>query len=121
MKNFLMIIMILSFAVFAFPASAQTGMERQEEPLIEVSCEQGKILVFPTPISGPDGKIIRFVVYGAETEPEVVIITKDGSLSAVITAIDFKKGEKYFGWFDVPQEETYELRINGNLIPRETN
>ncbi len=121
MKRLLILCMILSFAVFPVYTSAQTGTETKGEPLIEVATEQGIIMVFPAPISGPNGKIIRFVVYGAQDEPEVVIATKDGSFSAAITTIDFKKGEKYFGWFDVPQEEAYELWINGNLIPRDNN
>jgi hypothetical protein len=121
MKRFLIFCMILSFAVIPIYTSAQTAAETKGEKLIEVTAEQGKILVFPSPISGPDGKIIRFVVYGAQNEPEVVIATKDGSFSAVITAIEFKKGEKYFGWFDVPQEEIYDVWINGNLIPRDNN
>lgn len=121
MKRFLILCLILSFAVIPAYMSAQAAEETKGEQLIEVICEQGKILVFPSPITGPNGKIIRFVVYGAETAPEVVIATKDGSFSAVITAIDFKQGEKYFGWFDVPQAEIYELWINGNLIPSENN
>jgi hypothetical protein len=117
MKRFLIISMILSLAVFPIYTSAQTGTQTKGDELIEVAGEQGKIMVFPSPVSGPDGKIIRFVVYGAKTEPEVVIVTKDDSFSAVITTIDFKKGDKYFGWFNFPQEEIVELRINGCLVP----
>ena len=121
MKRFLMLCLILSFAVIPAYASVQAAEETKGEPLIEVTCEQGKIMVFPAPVTGPDGKIMRFVVYGAQAEPEVIIATKDGSFSVFVTAIDFKQGEKYFGWFDVPQEEILELRINGNLIPLNNN
>src|SRR5512137_856815 len=116
MKRLLVLCMILSFAVFPVYTSAQIGTETKGEQLIEVTAQQGKILVFPSPVSGPNGKIIRFVVYGAEEQPQVVIATRDSSYSAVLTVIDFKKGEKYFGWYDAPKEETYELWINGNLI-----
>ncbi len=76
-----------------------------------------EILVSESPISGPNGKIIRFAVFDADTQPEVIVVTQNGSYAATLTTIDFKPGEKYFGRFDFPQSEIEELVINGHSIP----
>jgi len=76
-----------------------------------------QIIVSPSPISGPNGKIIRFVVFGADETPEVIVVTQHASFSATLTTIDFQAGVKYFGRFDVPQNEIVELIINGQSIP----
>lgn len=81
------------------------------------SDREGQIVVSPSPISGPNGKIIRFVVFEADETPEVIIVTKYGSFPATVTTIAFQEGVKYFGRFDVPPDEIVELIINGQSIP----
>jgi hypothetical protein len=121
MKRFIVTLIICLVAAMPLIALAQDNTETKTNKLIEVKGEEGKILVFPNPISGPNGPIIKFVMFGISASPEVVIVTKDAAFSTAVTTIDFKQGEKFFGWFEVPQEDIIELRINGQFIPWENN
>ncbi len=117
MKRFIVTLIICFIVAMPILALAQDNTETKTNKLIEVNGEEGKILVFPNPISGPNGPIINFVMFGVSASPEVIIVTKDAAFPAAVTTIDFKQGEKFFGWFEVPREEIIELWINGQLIP----
>ena len=84
--------------------------------LIELEGEDGKILVFPSPISGPDGPIIKFVMFGVYETPEVVVDTVKETIYAKVTTIQFTEGRRFFGWFEVPEEEIVSIWINGWYI-----
>lgn len=119
MKRFFVTLIICLVAAMPILALAQDNTETKTNKLIEVNGEEGKILVFPYPISGPHGPIIKFVMFGISASPEVVIVTKDAAFPAAVTTIDLKQGEKFFGWFEVPDEEIIELWLNGQFIPWE--
>ena len=121
MKRLFVTFFICIVAAMPILALAQDNTETKTNKLIEVSGEDGKILVFPHPISGPNGPIIKFVLFGISASPEVVIVTKDAAFPVAVTTIDFKQGEKFFGWFEVPREEIIELWINGQFIPWQNN
>jgi hypothetical protein len=76
-----------------------------------------KILIFPEPSIGPNGDIIKFVIFNAEEVPKVSLDIGSEVLKDVeVTKISFEQGIKFFGWFDVPQEELYTIWINDNPI-----
>ena len=89
------------------------------DELIEVEANEGKILVFPSAVSGPDGPIIKFVMFGVYEVPEVVIDTMAESVSPNITTIYFVEGHRFYGWFKAPKEEIISIWINGWFIPWE--
>ncbi|HNY50571.1 MAG TPA: hypothetical protein PLV50_07130 [Smithella sp.] len=117
MKRFLLILIICLSAVLPLTAMAQDDPGIRSNQMIEVRGAEGKILVFPQAVSGPKGPVIKFVMFGITNTPEVIVVTKDAASSITITTIDFRQGDKFFGWFDVPQEAITELWINGYQIP----
>ncbi len=121
MKKCAIIITILLVGlILSIHTIAQDELETKAKKLIEVEGEEGRILVIPTPISGPAGQIIKFVVFGTYKTPEVVIEIASELLSAIVTTIEFKEGYLFSGWFDVPKQEITNLWINGNSIPWKT-
>ena len=117
MKRFLVTLIICLLAVMPLMALAQDNTEIKATKLIEVSGDNGKILVFPHPVSGPKGPVIKFVMFGITETPEVIVVTKDTAFPVTVTTIEFRTGDKFFGWFEVPLEAMTELWINSVQIP----
>ena len=119
MKLFFTIFCILLFAFLSLNVIAQEEGEIETQELIELEGDEGRILVFPSPLPGPDGPIIKFVMFGVYEIPEVVIDTMNESISPHATTIHFIEGHRFSGWFDVPKEKIISIWINGWFIPWE--
>jgi hypothetical protein len=119
MKRFLVTLIICLLAAMPLMTMAQDNAEVKATKLIEVSGDHGKILVFPHPVSGPMGPVIKFVMFGITEPPEVIVVTKDMAFPVTVTTIDFRTGDKFFGWFEVPTESITALWMNGVRIPWE--
>jgi len=121
MKRFLLTLIIGFAAALPLIAQAQDDPEMKANQMIEVRGAEGKILVFPQAVSGPKGPVIKFAVFGITAIPEVIVVTSDTAFPAAVTTIDFRPGDKFFGWIDVPQEAITEIWINGYQIPWGSN
>jgi len=80
MKLSFTVLSVLLFASLSIHSIAQDIVtERVEvvmtEELIELEGDEGRILVFPAPCSGPNGPVVRFVMFGVREIPEVIIDT----------------------------------------------
>lgn len=123
MKFCFTILTIFLIGLHPVSSTAQEKIEKETitiivaDAMIEVDGIEGKILVFPSTGSGPDGPIIKFVVFGVYELPEVIIDTMVDSVVPNITTIDFKEGHRFYGWFKVPKEEIKTIWINGLSIP----
>jgi hypothetical protein len=58
-------------------------------------------------------------MFGIDYPPEVLVRTTDEMLTPDITAVYFSQGERFSGWFDVPEAEIITIWINGWFIPWE--
>ena len=121
MKRFLLTLIICFAAVLPLIAQAQDDPVIKANQMIEVRGAEGKIWVFPQAVSGPKGPVIKFAVFGITAIPEVIVVTNDVASPAALTTMDFRPGDKFFGWIDVPQEAITEIWINGYQIPWENN
>ena len=121
MKLLFTILSVLLLCLFSTPLMAQETPQTETIPitakLIEMEAEDGKMLVFPSPITGPEGPVIKFVMFGVYETPEVVVDTVKETIYAKVTTIQFTEGRRFFGWFEVPEEEIVSIWINGWYIP----
>jgi hypothetical protein len=84
--------------------------------LIEIDAENGRILIFPDFLPGPEGPILKFLMFGIEEPPEVILRTDKGLVSAQVTTISFNKGHRFSGWVAAPEEEVISIWINGWFV-----
>ena len=117
MKLFFTIFCVLLCGFLSIHGMAQEAGEIEPNELIELEGDEGKILVFPSPIPGPEGPIIKFVMFGIYKTPDVVIDTVTESISPKVTTINFREGHRFSGWFDAPKEKIISIWINGWFIP----
>lgn len=117
MRIFFTLFSVLLFGLLSIHAIAQEVGETKAHELIEIEATEGRILVFPSPLQGPDGSIIKFVMFGVHATPEVVIDTMTESIYPHVTTIYFIEGRRFSGWFDAPQEKIVSIWINGWFIP----
>jgi hypothetical protein len=117
MRIFFTIFSFLLFGLLSIHVIAQEAGEIRAHELIEIEATEGKILLFPSHLQGPDGPIIKFVMFGVYAAPEVVIDTMTESIYPHITTIHFIEGQRFSGWFDVPQEKIVSIWINSWFIP----
>lgn len=117
MRIFFTIFSALLFGLLSIHAIAQEAGETRAHELIEIEATDGRILVFPSLLPGPNGPIIKFVMFGVYATPEVVIDTMTESIYPHVTAVHFIEGQRFSGWFDVPQEKIVSIWINGWFIP----
>jgi hypothetical protein len=107
--------LVLAIAI-AILLGTVVSAEKPKE-MISSGYPGGEILVFPELSAGPNGDIIKFVVLNAEEVPKVSLDIGSEILEDVeVIKISFEQGTKFFGWFDIPQEELYTIWINGNPI-----
>ena len=121
MKSMKSIFCIFLFFLLPNFLIAQEGELSESSQLIEIDGYEGKILVFPHEIIGPDRYFIKFVIFGVYEIPEVVVDTPKEVLFMDTTTIYFKEGIRYSGSFEAPEEEIHRIWINNNLIPWESN
>ena len=111
---------IISIVLLFYLSFANTSSVFSEEPnqekLIEIEGDEGKILVFPSIIAGPQKPIIKFVMFGVYEIPEVVIDTPSESFFADVTTVTFLEGNRFSGFIEVPDEEIVRLWINDNFV-----
>lgn len=107
------LMLVLVMAIFLM--AGWGGISHSKEA-IESGGNKDKILVFPLPITGPDGLIIRFVVFGVSKVPDVVIDTVTDTIYPYVTTIHFVEGDKFYGWFNKPEEKVMSIWIDGWFI-----
>ena len=116
MKHLINIFLLLILLFISSNAIPQHINELKAKALIEVEGDEGKILVFPSPITGPNGPILKFLMFGIYKAPKVVIETITESFCINVTTIDFKEGYLFSGWFQLPEDEIIRIWINDNFI-----
>ena len=121
MKYMKSIFCIIVFFLLPNFLIAQEGELSESFQLIEIDGYEGKILVFPQELYGPDKPLIKFVIFGVYEIPEVVVDTPKEVFFMDTTTIYFKEGIRYSGIFEAPVEEIYRIWINNNLIPWESS
>ena len=104
---------------FCITTSAQENGGMPFDQLIQLEGSKGSILVFPKFFQGPKGPIVKFVMFGIYKFPEVLIRTVDETVTPEVTTVYFSKGDRFSGWFDIPEEEIVSIWINGWFIPWE--
>ena len=108
----LLILGVMAVILLGTRVSAEKAKE-----MISSGYPGGNVLVFPEPSMGPNGDIIKFVVFNAEEIPKVSLDIGSEILEDVeVIEITFKPGERFFGWFDMPEEELYTIWVNDNPI-----
>jgi hypothetical protein len=108
------------FIVLSFATSlAQEDDRSLPDQLIELEGSNGRILVFPKFFPGPKGPVVKFVMFGIYKFPEVFVRTIDETFTPDVTTVHFSKGDRFSGWFDIPEEEIVSIWIDGWFIPWE--
>ena len=95
---------------------AQEANRPLSDKLIELEGSHGRILVFPNFIPGPKGPIVKFVMFGIYELPEVLVRTVDETITAEVTTVRFSRGERFSGWFHIPDKEIVSIWIDGWFI-----
>ena len=119
MKGLIALFVLVVCFFLSIQAAAQGSGEEGIHELIEIEGDEGKILVFPHPLPGPHGPVIRCILFGVYEAPEIAMHTVTGTISPLVTTISFREGHRFSGWFDAPREEVLSLWINGWFIPWE--
>lgn len=89
----------------------------EEGEMIESQGPDGRILVFSDLYRGPDGPVIKFVAFGVDDIPRVVIDTPEGAIDARVTSIYYMPEYRFSGWVNAPEGEILGLWINDQYIP----
>lgn len=109
-------LLILLFCITTF---AEEDGRQLSDQLIELEGSKGRILVFPNFLPGPKGPVVKFVMFGIYNFPEVLVRTVDETVAPDVTTVRFSEGDRFSGWFDIPEEEIVSIWINGWFIPWE--
>jgi hypothetical protein len=113
------VVLFLLIVLFCITTFAQENGRPLSDQLIELEGSKGRILVFPNFFPGPKGPIVKFVMFGIYKFPEVLVRTVDETVTPDVTTVHFPKGDRFSGWFDIPEEEIVSIWIDGWFIPWE--
>ena len=111
----LCLLIVLSFVT----TFAQENGGQPSDQLIQLESSKNRILVFPKFFTGPKGPIVKFVMFGIHEFPEVLVRTVDETVTPDVTTVHFSEGNRFSGWFDIPEEEVVSIWIDGWFIPWE--
>ena len=119
MKGLIILSVLFMCFFLSIQAMAQDSGKVEIHELIELEGEEGRILVFPRPLPGPHGPVIKCILFGVYEIPEIAIHTASRTISPRVTTISFSEGYRFSGWFNAPREKILSLWINGWFIPWE--
>jgi hypothetical protein len=116
MKQIQGVLSIFFSVLFSISPQILGADEPKSNGLIGLYSRSGKILVYPDFLPGPNGPVIKFVVFGAYEVPEILVRTPNALTQFPVTTVFFEKANRFSGWIDAPQEEIVSIWIDGWLI-----
>jgi len=111
-------ILIYSAVVIVFLSQVTHAKSEKTKPMIEVSCHNEAILVFPNIINTPNGKIVKFISTFGGISPNVRVSYKPETYEPdPIVNVSYSEYDgKYFGTFNVVSNSIDFIIIDGCKI-----